>query len=137
MAAPSHFHVYLKEEKWDPEPWSDLESDSGSNNEERSGKDAYAPKILRRRCFGESGSLIKTISVESSGSTASSKKTSRPPKRERDKFRKFVADVVEKMLFEGADFNLDNVELPISYKREKIQKVLDRYKQGLQAAHSH
>jgi len=157
-------HVYTTEEKWDPEPWSDLESNSGSSSEECSGKDGFAPKILRRICLGKTKSYVKQTSLESSVSTAAScndgaesaeeeeeeeeeakeetkcaiqagqvhqssftvsKKHSRPPRRKREMFRKFVDTLKQRMWAEGSDFDLANVELPCSYKRDKIQKILE------------
>jgi len=145
-------HVYITEEKWDPEPWSDLESNSGSNSEECSRKDVFAPKMLRRHCLGKTKSYVKMASLESSVSTAAScndcpdsaeedcaiqegqvhqssfrvsKKCLRPAKRKREMFRKFVDTLKQRMWAEGPDFDLANVELPCSYRRDEIQKILE------------
>jgi len=155
-------HVYITEEKWDSEPWSDLESNSGSNSEECSRKDGFALKILRRHCLGKTTFYDKNASLESSVSTAAScnecavsaeedhstqegqvhrssfkvsNKCSRPPKRNRKLFRKFVDTLIKRMWAEGSDFDLAKVELPCSYKRDKIQKVLDKFRQSLHVAH--
>jgi len=152
-------HIYITEEKWDPEPWSDLESASGSDSE---GKGCFAPRILRRHCLGKARPYDRAASLESSVSTAASsndfadsageecaaqegqvhqssikvsKKSSRPPKRERDKFRKFVETLKQRMCVEGADFNFANVEVPCAYNREKVQKILDTYWHAMHLAH--
>jgi len=162
-----HNRVFRTQEDWDPEYWSDIQSESDSDTErnQRGLNAVLARGMLTRPYFNDSWDTLQKCSLEScSFSTASTsndscesaegpefqsevglalqqhlpkaKKTFRPGKSERERFRKFVDELKAKIRDDGANFNFETFVLPHAFNkklstRDKIRDILNAHHRSL------
>jgi len=141
-----HHCVYRTEEDWGSECWSDIFTESDSENDKCDFNSEHTPYFLRKHCFDHAWSKRKVSNLESRFSTTTSKgnddcshevnpgfqaealegaqqnvkkskKACRPGKSERMRFRKFVDKLKDEVQDEGAHFNMNTWVLPPTFNR--------------------
>jgi len=138
--------MYWTEEDWDTDYWSDLQSDSESENGKCSLDSAQALENLVLHCSQRSRSMhgvprmqfclstateaidISREHAETPGLQAEANLASqqvakrntkiRPGKSERYGFRKFVEKLKEKVQDEGTQFNFDTLDIPPAFNKK-------------------
>jgi len=145
--------VYRTEENWEPESWSDIQSESDGENDQHTLNVVLAPDIWGTPCFDHSWVKHEACGLELSSSvttspsdfsrahadifefqteassvsqenTERSKKICRPGKSQRGRFRKFVDKLKARMQDAGASFDFDTLVLPTAFNKNSTRNKI-------------